>query len=114
MVTLEGATVDNSIHPLLVEISVKLKLLGWEKGKPEWEQGHPRLVEWSKRALMRAGWLEGNVYAYLAKFSPDQYWWALRAQLSIAALQALNRKLDQILDEQSNQVEQLDLLRVEQ
>ncbi|HEY9646591.1 MAG TPA: hypothetical protein V6C88_09490 [Chroococcidiopsis sp.] len=98
---------DNSVLPLLSEISTKLKRLGWERG-------HPRLIEWAKQALMRSGWLEGNVYAYLAKFSPDNYWWALRAQLSIAALQALNRKLDQILDEQANQAEQLDLLRVEQ
>lgn len=105
---------DNSIHPLLVEISVKLKLLGWEKGKPEWEEGRPRLVEWSKRALMQSGWLEGNVHAYLDKFPSDQHWWALRIQLSTAALRALNRKLDRILDEQSSQVEQLDLLRVEQ
>ncbi len=98
---------DNSVLPLLAEISTKLKRMGWERG-------HPRLLEWAKHALMRSGWREGNVYAYLAKFSPDNYWWALRAQLSIAALEALNRKLDQILSEQSNQVEQLDLLRVEQ
>ncbi len=104
MVTLEGATVDNCALPLLAEISTKLKRLGWERG-------HPRLIEWAKRALMQSGWREGNLYAYLDKFPSDQHWWALRIQLSTAALEALNRKLDQILKEQANsQAEQLDLL----
>ncbi len=102
---------DNCILPLLAEISTKLKRLGWEKGKPEWEEGRPRLVEWSKRALMQSGWIEGNIHAYLDKFPSDQHWWALRTQLSPAALKSLNHKLDRILREQANsQVEQLDLL----
>jgi hypothetical protein len=95
-----------NIGELLVRIDIRLQQLGWIRTTRTGDERHiivehPPLLAWARSAIERSGIDIEAVDALLDKTHPDRHWWLLRQFLPVGALQSLDRRLEQLINEQT-------------
>lgn len=96
----------DEVATLLTQIDVRLQQLGWIRVARVEDERHivvenPALLNWARAAVERSGLPSEAIDRLLSQTQPDRHWWLLRQFLPIAALQSLDRKLESLIHEET-------------